>query len=89
LNQSIQHHIDVYLSKATFAAVQNSFPYLVSKEFASGGGDVCISLTIEFTHANSPSQVPEFQWHVIDDQVPFQIQDTGIYVTPFAGKRLS
>lgn len=40
LNGAIQPHIDVYLSQDTFTEVQRSFPYLVSKEFASGGGDV-------------------------------------------------
>jgi len=36
----IQSHIDVYVSQATFFEVQRAFPYMVSKEFASGGGDV-------------------------------------------------
>ncbi|KAF9480604.1 hypothetical protein BDN70DRAFT_856608 [Pholiota conissans] len=67
LYEFIQSHIDIYLSQETFNAVQVSFPYLVSKERASGGGDV-----------------PEFKWHVIEDQVPFEINDTGIYVTPFS-----
>jgi len=40
LNHKIQSHIDVYLSQATFQEVQRSFPYLVAREFASGGGDV-------------------------------------------------
>ncbi|KAG5648258.1 hypothetical protein DXG03_006216 [Asterophora parasitica] len=67
LNNAIQSHIDVYVSQETFVEVQRSFPYLVSKEFASGGGDV-----------------PEFKWHIIRDTVPFEIQDTGIFVTPFS-----
>ncbi|KAJ3772840.1 beta-lactamase-like protein [Lentinula raphanica] len=66
LGKSIQSHIDVYVSQATFTEVQRSFPYLVSKEFASGGGDV-----------------PDFVWHIIDDKVPFEINDTGVWVTPF------
>jgi len=37
---AIQSHIDVYVSRDTFLQVQRAFPYLVSKEFASGGGDV-------------------------------------------------
>ncbi|PFH54760.1 hypothetical protein AMATHDRAFT_72527 [Amanita thiersii Skay4041] len=37
---AIQPHIDVYASQDTYTEVQRSFPYLVSKEFASGGGDV-------------------------------------------------
>ncbi|KAF8898473.1 beta-lactamase-like protein [Infundibulicybe gibba] len=40
LQGAIQPHIDVYVSQATFTEVQRSFPYLVAKEFASGGGDV-------------------------------------------------
>ncbi|KAJ3926555.1 MAG: beta-lactamase-like protein [Lentinula lateritia] len=67
LGNSIQPHIDVYVSQATFTEVQRSFPYLVSKEYASGGGDV-----------------PDFVWHIIDDKVPFEINDTGIWVTPFS-----
>lgn len=41
----MQSHIDVYVSQATFNEVQRSFPYLVSKEFASGGGDVRLYFT--------------------------------------------
>ncbi|KAI4528246.1 hypothetical protein K525DRAFT_291266 [Schizophyllum commune Loenen D] len=40
LRGRIQHHIDVYCSQDTFREVERSFPYLVSKAFASGGGDV-------------------------------------------------
>ncbi|TFK30749.1 hypothetical protein FA15DRAFT_630022 [Coprinopsis marcescibilis] len=40
LRGAIQSHIDVYVSSDTFTEVKRSFPYLVSKEFASGGGDV-------------------------------------------------
>ncbi|CEL52305.1 Putative hydrolase C777,06c OS=Schizosaccharomyces pombe (strain 972 / ATCC 24843) GN=SPCC777.06c PE=4 SV=1 [Rhizoctonia solani AG-1 IB] len=40
LNKSIQSHIDVYVSAFTFKEVQKSFPYLVAKEFATGGGDI-------------------------------------------------
>ncbi|KAF9066089.1 beta-lactamase-like protein [Rhodocollybia butyracea] len=66
LGGSIQPHIDVYLSQATFTEVQRSFPYLVSKEYASGGGDV-----------------PDFVWHIIENKLPFEINDTGIFITPF------
>ncbi|KAG0703157.1 beta-lactamase-like protein [Suillus ampliporus] len=65
LGGAIQTHIDVYVSQSTFGEVQRSFPYLVSKEFASGGGDV-----------------PEFEWHIIEDKVPFEIKDTGVRITP-------
>lgn len=40
LHGKIQDHIDIYLSRETFAEVKRSFPYLVAKEFATGGGDV-------------------------------------------------
>jgi hypothetical protein len=40
LRGAIQKHIDLYVSQNTFEEVQRSFPYLVAKEFASGGGDV-------------------------------------------------
>ncbi|KAG6837877.1 hypothetical protein H0H93_013030 [Arthromyces matolae] len=66
LNKAIQSHIDIYISQTTFEGVQRSFPYLVSKEFASGGGDA------------------KFRWHIIEDEVPFEILDTGIRITPFS-----
>ncbi|PCH33347.1 hypothetical protein WOLCODRAFT_111660 [Wolfiporia cocos MD-104 SS10] len=40
LHGAIQPYIDLYVSMATFKEIQRAFPYLVSKEFASGGGDV-------------------------------------------------
>lgn len=40
LNGCIQPHVDIYCSQTTFVEVQRAFPYLVAKEFASGGGDV-------------------------------------------------
>ncbi|KAF8634423.1 hypothetical protein AX15_000874 [Amanita polypyramis BW_CC] len=40
LGGAIQPYINVFVSQETFTEVQRSFPYLVSKEFASGGGDV-------------------------------------------------
>ncbi|RDB29497.1 hypothetical protein Hypma_015168 [Hypsizygus marmoreus] len=67
LNNAIQSHIDLYVSQDTFTEIQRSFPYLVSKEYASGGGDV-----------------PEFRYHIINDSVPFEIQGTGIEITPFS-----
>lgn len=65
-HDAIQESIDVYASLETFQEVKRSFPYLVSKEFASGGGDV-----------------PDFKWHIIEDKVPFEIKDTGLWITPF------
>ncbi|EPS99072.1 hypothetical protein FOMPIDRAFT_1024325 [Fomitopsis schrenkii] len=40
LHGAIQSHIDLYVSMNTFKEVQRAFPYLISKEYASGGGDV-------------------------------------------------
>ncbi|KAI0932604.1 hypothetical protein AcW1_000320 [Taiwanofungus camphoratus] len=40
LHGAIQPYVDLYVSRETFKEVQRAFPYLVSKEFASGGGDV-------------------------------------------------
>ncbi|KAI0067920.1 hypothetical protein BV25DRAFT_888186 [Artomyces pyxidatus] len=40
LRGAIQKNIDVYVSQATFVEVERSFPYMVNKEFRSGGGDV-------------------------------------------------
>jgi hypothetical protein len=42
LNNNIQTHIDVYVSQDTLAVVKQAFPYLVSKEFASGSGRVVV-----------------------------------------------
>ncbi|TFK57638.1 hypothetical protein OE88DRAFT_1651482 [Heliocybe sulcata] len=67
LRNAIQPYVDVYASRDTFTEVTRSFPYLVSKEYASGGGDV-----------------PDFKWHIIEDRVPFQIEETGIEITPFS-----
>ena len=32
--------MDIYLSQETLWSVEATFPYMVNKEFASGGGDV-------------------------------------------------
>lgn len=45
LHGAIQSHIDLYVSMNTFKEVQRAFPYLISKEYASGGGDVSGRLT--------------------------------------------
>ncbi|KAF8334087.1 uncharacterized protein EI90DRAFT_3015136 [Cantharellus anzutake] len=39
----LQDHIDVHLSRATYEEVKRAFPYLIAKEFATGGGDVGVS----------------------------------------------
>lgn len=36
----IQDHVDVYLTQECFATVQSTFPYLVNRQLATGGGDV-------------------------------------------------
>ncbi|KAH9968723.1 beta-lactamase-like protein [Russula dissimulans] len=40
LRGTIQQYIDVYVSRATFIEVERAFPYMVAREFASGGGDI-------------------------------------------------
>ncbi|KAK7694291.1 hypothetical protein QCA50_001473 [Cerrena zonata] len=67
LRGAIQPYVDLYCSEATYKEVQRAFPYLVSKEYASGGGDV-----------------PEFKWHIIEDRVPFEIENTGVRIKPFS-----
>jgi hypothetical protein len=44
------------------------FPYLISKEQASGGG-----------------ALPVFEWHIIDNEKPFDV--CGVTVTPLPGER--
>ncbi|KAK7064577.1 Lactamase-B domain-containing protein [Favolaschia claudopus] len=67
LDKRIQNHIDLYASEATYQDIKRMFPYLVSKEFASGGGDI-------------PEFVWHV---CIENGIPFEIQDTSIMVTPF------
>ncbi|KAF7340019.1 Lactamase-B domain-containing protein [Mycena venus] len=67
LSTRIQPHIDLYVSEATYQDIKRMFPYLVSKEFASGGGDI-------------PEFVWHV---CIDNAIPFEINDTSIMVTPF------
>ncbi|KAJ7071461.1 beta-lactamase-like protein [Mycena amicta] len=67
LSSRIQPHIDIYTSDATFQDIKRTFPYLVSKELASGGGDV-------------PQFVWHV---CVQDGVPFEILNTSVMVTPF------
>lgn len=93
LGGAIQPHVDIYLSQETFQAVKVAFPYMVQKEFASGGGDVSVDALISVpptqpTGADRDDvwQVPEFRWHPwLTDRVPFEIGDTGISIKPLAG----
>ncbi|KAI1791638.1 beta-lactamase-like protein [Ganoderma leucocontextum] len=68
LHSAIQPHVDIYLSEDTFNEVKVTFPYLVKKEFATGGGDVP-----EFRWHP-----------YVTDREPFELGDTGITVKPFA-----
>jgi hypothetical protein len=87
LRGSIQQFIDVYVSRTTFAEVERAFPYMVAREFASGGGDVSVMLTvpIQSPSLSATSQVPEFKWHIFEDKVPIDVADSGILITPFEG----
>lgn len=31
-------------------------------------------------------KVPDFKYHIINEDEPFEIEDTGISITPFAGQ---
>ncbi|WFD36043.1 hypothetical protein MCUN1_002914 [Malassezia cuniculi] len=37
---TIQDYVDVFLTQECFSTVQNTFPYLVNRKLATGGGDV-------------------------------------------------
>lgn len=56
LKGAIQQFIDVYVSRATFTEVERAFPYMVAREFASGGGDVSEShwSRPDFLHTSYP-----------------------------------
>lgn len=88
---TIQQFIDVYVSQATFAEVERAFPYMVAREFASGGGDVrgsqCNALVLTFL--TFVSQIPEFKWHIFEDKVPIDVADSGILITPFEGRTVA
>jgi len=69
LHNAIQPYIDLYVSMATYKEVQRAFPYLVSKEFASGGGDVpefkwhIIEDRVPFEIGNTGIQILPFAVH--------------------------
>ena len=86
LKGQIQEFIDVYVSQATYTEVVRSFPYMVSKEFASGGGDVREPQQPGHQAPYpSRSQIPEFKWHIFEDKVSIDVADSGILITPFEG----
>ncbi|KAJ7462793.1 beta-lactamase-like protein [Mycena galericulata] len=67
LSDRIQPHIDLYVSEATYQDIKRMFPYLVSREYASGGGDV-------------PEFVWHV---CLENGLQFEIHNTSIMVTPF------
>jgi hypothetical protein len=86
LKGAIQKFIDVYVSQATFSEVERAFPYMVAREFASGGGDVRgYPDALDTTSLPFASQIPEFKWHIFEDKVPIDVADSGILITPFEG----
>jgi hypothetical protein len=91
LKGSIQQFIDVYVSQATFAEVERAFPYMVAREFASGGGDVRVSQynALVTTFIPFVYQIPEFKWHIFEDKVPIDVADSGILITPFEGRTVA
>ena len=89
MKAQIQQFIDVYVSQATFDEVKRSFPYMVSRDFASGGGDVRenpVDLDTPQAHHPSYPQIPEFKWHIFEDGVPIDVAGSGIMITPFEGR---
>jgi hypothetical protein len=80
------------VSQATFAEVERAFPYMVAREFASGGGDVRVSqynALVTTTFIPFVSQIPEFKWHIFEDKVPIDVADSGILITPFEGRTVA
>lgn len=77
LHGAIQPYVDLYVSMDTFKEVQRAFPYLVSKEFASGGGDVP-----EFKWHIIEDRMP---FEIGDTGIritPFSVQHGRIFSTP-------
>ncbi|KAF9650717.1 hypothetical protein BDM02DRAFT_3185196 [Thelephora ganbajun] len=92
LNSAIQPYIDLYVSQATLDEVKRAFPYLVSKEFASGGGDVpafkwhIIDAGVPFEIEGTGIQVLPFCVHhgriFSTPDVPNQAQSITLYTPP-------
>ncbi|KAG8769418.1 hypothetical protein FRC12_004985 [Ceratobasidium sp. 428] len=80
----IQDHIDVYLSPETMQVISRSFPYLVSKEHATGSGNVSNISRIYPLFCLNIYQVAEFKWHIIEESQPFEIEGLDIDITPVA-----
>ncbi|KAJ6626845.1 beta-lactamase-like protein [Mycena sp. CBHHK59/15] len=77
LSKRIQPHIDIYASQATYEDIKKMFPYLVSKEFASGGGDIP-----EFVWHIVKEAVP---FEITDTRIfvtPFSVQHGRLFTRP-------
>lgn len=66
----IQDYIDIYLDLNTFNEIKRAFPYLVSKGFATGGGDVP-DFRWHIVEANAPFSIGG---------------EDGFWITPFYGQ---
>lgn len=77
LNAVIQPYIDLYVSQATYDEVKRAFPYLVSKEFASGGGDVP-AFKWHIINAGVPFEIEGTGIQVL----PFGVHHGRIFSTP-------
>ena len=62
---------------------------MVAREFASGGGDVGGFQCSRNHLLTLIPQIPEFKWHVFEDNVPIDVADSGILITPFEGGRVA
>ncbi|CCM00313.1 uncharacterized protein FIBRA_02343 [Fibroporia radiculosa] len=90
LHGVIQPHIDLYVSMATFKEVQRAFPYLISKEFASGGGDVpefkwhIIEDRVPFEIGDTGIQITPFAVHHGRIFTPSPPLDASMSATPYS-----
>ncbi|KAJ1302753.1 hypothetical protein OPQ81_003062 [Rhizoctonia solani] len=64
----IQDHIDVYLSKETMNDVKRGFPYLVSKEFATGSGHIP-QFKWHLIESNKPLRLDAIDFDIIPIEV--------------------
>lgn len=73
----IQDHIDVYCTETTLKAISSTFPYLVNKNLATGGGDVS-ELRFKVFDENKPFNIAS-----CDDVevIPLPVEH-GSYFTP-------
>ncbi|KAH8120514.1 beta-lactamase-like protein [Phellopilus nigrolimitatus] len=90
LDGGIQTHIDLYASQTTFDEIRRSFPYLIAREFATGGGDVpefkwhIIEDKVPFKVGNTGVTITPFAVHHgrVFSQCPSEGLPTPVYTSP-------